>query len=75
MIAAELNRTQELSGMSDYDLYGNYVTKHHPDLYNYQYVKFATGSKFRPWTEEEIKEEINKHKRTACTMIKMHTWL
>lgn len=75
MIAAELNRTQEISGMSDYDLYGNYVTKYHKDMYEYEYVKFIHLSKTRPWTDDEIKDEINKRQNSGLSMIKMHTWL
>lgn len=75
MIAAELNKTQERSGMSDYDLYGNYVTKYHKDMYEYDYVKFVNLSKFRPWTESEIKHEIDKRQNSGISMIKMHTWI
>jgi hypothetical protein len=75
MIAAELNRTQELSGMSDYDLYGNYVTKYHKDMYAIEYVKFIHLSKPRSWTEDEIKDAIEKHRKSDISMLKMHTWL
>ena len=74
LITAELNRIQENSGMSEYELYGNYVTKYHKDLYEYEYLPFVNMNKHRIWSDDEIKNEIKKCMKTECSMIKMHSW-
>jgi hypothetical protein len=75
LVAAELNRTQQVSGMAEYELYGNYITKFHPGLYNYKYLKIASSAKHRVWSVEEIKAYISSFKKLDVAMIKMHSWI
>ena len=74
LVAAELNRSQENSGMAQYELYGNYVAKYHKDLYDYEYLTFINKNKYREWTDDEIKEEIKKY-TGKYSMIKLHSWM
>ena len=74
LVAAELNRSQENSGMAQYELYGNYVAKYHKDLYDYVYLTFINKNKYREWTDDEIKEEIKKY-TGKYSMIKLHSWM
>jgi len=74
LIAAELNRTQENSGMAQYEIYGNYVTKYHKDLYEYEYLNFINMSKPREWRDDEITSAIKKYSRKYY-MIKLHSWM
>ena len=74
LVTDELNKTQENSGMAQYEIYGNYVEKYHRGLYGYQYLPFINKNKHREWTDNEIEGEIRKYTNTDYTMIKMHTW-
>ena len=74
LVAAELNRTQENSGMAQYEIYGNYVTKYHPKLYGYEYLTFINKNKHREWTDSEIQKELDKYRDSKYSMIKMHSW-
>jgi len=74
LIVSELNQTQQNSGFSEYELYGNYVTKYHKDLYDYEYLSFINKNKHRMWTDDEIEREIRKYSGT-CSMIKIHSWI
>jgi len=74
-VASELNRTQENSGMAQYELYGNYVTKFHHGSYHYEYLSFLNVNKHRKWTDSEINECIKQAKKKDITMIKIHSWM
>lgn len=74
LIVAELNRVQDNSGMAQYEMYGNYVTKHHPNMYGYEYLPFINMNKHREWTDAEIERELRKYANTKYTMIKLHSW-
>lgn len=75
LFAAELNRTQEASGSSDYDLYGNFVVKYHKDAYLYKNTKTIVTAKHKEWTQNEIAEQIALYKNTDNSMIKIHSWI
>lgn len=75
LFANELNKIQEASGCSDYDLYGNFVVKYHQDEYLYKHVKTVVLSKPKEWTENEIEKSINQYKNTDNVMIKIHSWI
>ena len=75
LFAAELNRTQEVSGSSDYDLYGNFVAKYHKDEYLYKHVNTVVTAKHKIWTEKEITDQINLHKDSDNVLIKIHSWI
>ena len=75
LIIAELNRKNEVSGMSEYDLYGNYVTKHFKHQYNYKYLSAFRGAKNGLWTDKEIQESIKKYKDSVFDIITFHSYL
>jgi hypothetical protein len=75
LFANELNRTQETSGCSDYDLYGNFIAKYHEDEYLYKHVKTVVTAKHSEWSESDIKKQIDLYKNTDNIMIKLHTWI
>ena len=74
-IINEVNRTQQESGFSEYDTYGNYVTKYLPDTYNYKHLKVLRTSKRRVWRKEEVLTLINKHKNQDFDVLAYHTYL
>ena len=53
LILNEVNRVNEMSGFSEYEFYGNYVTKYFKDSYNYKYLKTYLGGKYGLWNEDE----------------------
>ena len=71
----ELNRTQEVSGCSDYDLYGNFVAKYHKDDYLYKKVETIVTAKHSIWNKEEIIMYLDSFKDADTTMIKLHSWI
>jgi hypothetical protein len=75
LFANELNRTQETSGSSDYDLYGNFVAKYHKDDYVYRHVETVVKAKYHMWSASEIEKYITEYKNTKNVMLKMHTWI
>ena len=75
LIIAELNRKNEVSGMSEYDLYGNYVAKHFKDTYNYKYLSAIRGSKKGLWTTKEIEAALDRHKNSVCDIITFHSYI
>ena len=71
----ELNKQNEVSGFSEYELYGNYVTKNFPDAYHYKFIKSCRNGKQREWNETELKEYINKMENSEYDLISMHSWI
>lgn len=70
-----LNETDEICGMCEYELYGNYVTKYFKDSYNYKYLKAKHGAKHRIWKVDEIQKYINSFKGSDYDVISMHSWI
>jgi hypothetical protein len=75
LIASELNRTQEISGLSDYDLYGNFVAKYHKDAYLYKQVDTVVTAKLKEWSAAEINKHLQQHTASNNSMIKIHSWI
>jgi hypothetical protein len=75
LIINEVNKTQQPSGFSEYDTYGNYVTKYFPDLYNYKHLKALRVSKRRIWRKEEVQRLIDTHKTNDLDVLAYHTYL
>jgi hypothetical protein len=75
LFAAELNRTQETSGCSDYDLYGNFVEKYHKDEYLYRQVKSVGLGINKEWKVEDIEKQIAINKDSNNIMLKLHSWI
>ncbi len=70
----ELNKINNASGFSEYELYGNYTTKHFPNAYNYKYINVQDKAKKELWSLKEIKDFIHHFESTDVDIIKMHTW-
>jgi len=71
----EINRMNNQSGFSEYELYGNYVTKYYPGLYDYVYLKVKKIAKQRLWTDEEMAKAIESNKYSRVNIISMHSWI
>ena len=71
----EINKLKDASGFSEYELYGNYVTKYFQDSYNYKYVITKSTAKRSIWSEEELSNHIESFKNTNVDIIKMHSWI
>ena len=69
-----LNKINNASGMCEYETYGNYVTKHFKDQYNYKHIKTKRGSKHRIWEVYEIQEFIDSVGPEFDT-ITYHSWI
>ena len=70
-----LNDMNQDAGMSEYELYGNFVTKYIPNSYNYKKINTYLGGKHNVWSDNDIKEYINKYKNTNYDIISMHSWI
>jgi len=75
MILEEVNRVGEVSGFSEYELYGNYVTKYFKDAYNYKYLKTRTGGMGRILMIEEIQRAVDSYKGTDYDLFTIHSWI
>ena len=75
LVLNELNKTDQISGFSEYELYGNYVTKYFPNTYSYKYMNTYSNGKNRVWAEDEIQKYITSFKGLDYDVISMHTWI
>lgn len=71
----ELNYINDASGFSEYELYGNFVTKYWPELYEYRYLRTYGLAKKRVWEDEEIRHFINSNRSSGYDIIAMHSWM
>jgi hypothetical protein len=70
-----LNEINHDAGMSEYEIYGNFVTKYFPDAYNYNYIKTQLSGKDSVWKYEEIEDFLLKYKDQDFDIISMHSWV
>lgn len=75
LVLNELNKTDQISGFSEYELYGNYVTRYFPNTYNYKNTFTYSIGKNRMWTEDEIQKYIDSFKGLDYDIISMHSWI
>lgn len=73
LVVEELNRANKTSGFSEYEFYGNYVTKYFPDAYNYKKIVSSSKSKMSEWDEHEINKYIEGC--NDCDTCSFHTYL
>jgi len=66
------------------EIYGNYVAKYHPDMYEFREAKVGSQPKSQNhisdvktmvWSDEEYQEWINKAKELDVDMFMLHSWL
>jgi len=62
--------------LSEFELYGNYVTKHHPHVYNIQKTKTQLNGKManRPWSKEEINNLVKINSEKDIDLFTIHSW-
>jgi hypothetical protein len=70
-----INTINHPSSMSEYELYGNYVTKNFPDSYNYVHIKTYLGGKYTTWKDDDILQYMKNFENTDYDIISMHTWV
>jgi len=70
-----LNEINDASGFSEFETYGNYVTKYYPKMYNYLYLKTNSKAKKMVWTDKDIEQYIANCKSLDLDFITLHTWL
>ena len=70
-----INSAGNVSGFSEYELYGNYVTKYHSAEYGYKQINVCHNWKRRLWSNEEIIAIMRKYKNNDCELITMHSWI
>jgi len=75
LILNEVNKVNEMSGFSEYELYGNYVTKNFKDSYNYKHLSTRLGGKYGYWSEDEIRQYVNSFKGSDFDLVSMHSWI
>jgi hypothetical protein len=62
--------------LSEFELYGNYVTKHHPELYTFKNTKTQTNGRFahQPWSKEEIINLLEANVDKDIDLFTIHSW-
>jgi len=70
-----LNDMNHDAGISEYELYGNYVTKYFPNSYNYKNINTLLGGKNSMWADNDILNYIDVHKKSDYDIISMHSWM
>lgn len=73
--AAYINEADDPSGFSEYELYGNFTTKHFPDLYQYKHIKVLSKALKREWTDAEIRNYIEQNMNKEYDLLTMHSWV
>ena len=62
------------SFISEYEFYGNYVTKYFNDSYTFLYLNSKLNGKHSHWEENEIKSFIEENKN-LYDLITIHSWI
>ncbi len=70
-----LNDINHDAGLSEYELYGNFVTKYFPDSYNYTHIKTYLGGKYSAWNDQEVYNYIKSFEKSDYDIISMHSWI
>jgi hypothetical protein len=74
-VVAELNFRNYSPAFSEYEFYGNFVTKYFPGSYMYKHVVSCFGAKFELWKESDIIEYLNSLKNSEYDLITLHSWI
>lgn len=59
---------------SEYEMYGNFIQQKYPNSYHIKKIKTHLMGKHRSWTNNEIKESIEKYSKTDYDAFTIHTW-
>ena len=62
--------------LSEFELYGNFVTKRHPDRYSKQNTKTKMFGRYanQPWSEQEIENYVSQMKDKDYDLFTIHSW-
>lgn len=60
--------------LSEYELYGNYVSKFYPNLYSIKEIKCSLNGKYDTWSDKEIQELIYHKNNEDYDIITYHSW-
>jgi len=62
--------------LAEFEIYGNYVTKHHKDKYVTKDSKTSMSGKYvqNPWTVDQIRNLILSHKDKDIDLFTIHSW-
>ena len=71
----EIIKNGNPSGFSEYETYGNFVTKHYPELYDYKKINVLHGKRLRLWATQELDEYINKNSKSDYDILTMHSYI
>ena len=70
-----INIVNHPSSFSEYEFYGNYVTKNWKDFYKYVNLNVFSQHKQRLWDIEEVRDTITKYSNSNYDILTMHSWL
>lgn len=70
-----LNEMNQDAGMSEYELYGNFVTKYFPNSYNYNHIKTYLGGKYSIWNDQDVYNYIKSFEKSDFDIVSMHSWI
>jgi len=70
-----INTLNEVSGMSEYELYGNYVYKYFREEYNYKNINTHLYGKHSIWSDGDMEQHIQRFKNFNYDIISMHSWV
>lgn len=70
-----INIVNNGSGFSEYEFYGNYVTKNWKSLYHYKKINVLYQHKDREWKDDEIVSCIGKNAKSNYDILTFHTWM
>ena len=62
--------------LSEFELYGNFVTKHHQHKYSKQNTKTKTLGRYinQPWSEQEVDILVENTKKENYDLFTIHSW-
>ena len=63
------------SSFSEYETYGNFVSKYYPGLYRFQFIKTASKALRKEWNSEELEQYILSFEDKNVDKLSMHTWI
>lgn len=69
-----LNDMNHDAGLSEYELYGNFVTEYFPESYNYKKINTYLGGKRGVWSDQEVENYKNSHRNSNYDIVSMHSW-
>lgn len=70
-----INKINHPSSFSEYEFYGNYVTKNWKDFYRYVNLNVLSQHKQRLWSDSELRDTVNKYSKSNYDILTMHSWL